>query len=61
MANNLADRAAIQDILTRYAAGVDDRNFDMYRDCFAKDAEIVGFGGGSIIGADTWTEEVKKT
>lgn len=32
----------------------------MYRDCFAKDAEIVGFGGGSIIGADTWTEEVKR-
>ena len=59
MENNLADRLEIQDILTRYAAGVDDRNFDMYRDCFAKDAEIVGFSGGPIIGADIWTEEVK--
>ena len=59
MDKKLADRLAIQDILTRYAAAVDDRNFDMYRDCFAKDTEIVGFSGSSIIGADTWTEEVK--
>ena len=59
METKLADRMQIQDILTRYAAGVDDRNFEMYRNCFAKDAEIVGFGGGSIIGADIWTEEVK--
>ena len=34
-------------MLTRYAAAVDDRNFDNYRDCFAKDAEIVGFSGSS--------------
>jgi hypothetical protein len=31
----------------------------MYRDCFADDAEIVGFGGGAVVGADVWTEEVK--
>ena len=59
MENNVSDRFAIQDILTRYAASVDDRNFAMYRECFAKDAEIVGFSGGPIIGADIWTEEVK--
>jgi 3-phenylpropionate/cinnamic acid dioxygenase small subunit len=59
MSNNLADRLAIQDILTRYAAGVDDRNLQMYRNCFADEAEIVGFSGGTITGADAWTEEVK--
>ena len=59
MSDNLADRLAIQDILTRYAAGVDDRNLQMYRDCFADDAEIAGFIGGTVIGADAWTEEVK--
>ena len=59
MSNNLADRLAIQDILTRYAAGVDDRNLQMYRDCFADDAEIAGFSGGTVIGADAWIEEVK--
>jgi len=57
--DNLADRLAIQDILTRYAAGVDDRNLQIYRDCFADDAEIVGFSGGTVTGADTWTEDVK--
>tara|TARA_B100000700_G_C14324506_1_gene525267 strand:- start:20 stop:439 length:420 start_codon:yes stop_codon:yes gene_type:complete len=57
--NNLVDRLAIQDIMTRYAAGVDDRDLQMYRDCFADDAEIVGFGGGAVVGADAWTEEVK--
>ncbi|MBA58354.1 MAG: hypothetical protein CMQ40_04190 [Gammaproteobacteria bacterium] len=59
MTNNLVDRLAIQDIMTRYAAGVDDRDLQMYRDCFADDAEIVGFGGGAVVGADAWTEEVK--
>ncbi len=57
--NELTDRLAIQDILTRYAAGVDDRNLQMYRDCFSDDAVIVGFSGGTVTGADTWTEEVK--
>ena len=59
MTNNLVDRLAIQDIMTRYAAGVDDRDLQMYRDCFADDAEIVGFDGGAVVGADAWTEEVK--
>ena len=59
MTNDLIDRFAIQDVLTRYASAVDDRDFDMYRECFAKDAEILGFGSDSVIGADAWTEEVK--
>jgi len=57
--SNLEDRLAIQDIMTRYAAGVDDRDLQMYRECFADDAEIVGFSGGPIYGADVWLEEVK--
>lgn len=57
--SNLEDRLAIQDILTRYAAGVDDRNLQMYRNCFADDAEVVGFSGGTVFGADKWTQEVR--
>ena len=57
--STLEDRLAVQDVMTRYAAGVDDRNLDMYRDCFADDAEIHGFGGGPVTGADTWCEDVK--
>ena len=40
--SELEDRLAIQDVMTRYAAGVDDRDFEQYRGCFADDVEIVG-------------------
>ena len=59
MTNNVANRLTIQDILTRYAAAIDDRNLQMYRECFAEDAEISGFSGGTIIRADAWTTEVR--
>ena len=59
MNTDLENRLAIQDVLTRYAAGVDDRNLDMYRACFADDAVIFGFSGGTVTGADAWTAEVK--
>jgi len=59
MTDYLIDRFAIQDVLTRYAAAVDDRDLKMYQECFSKDAEILGFGSDSVVGADAWTEEVK--
>ena len=55
----LEDRLAVQDVMTRYAAGVDDRDLDLYRACFADDAVIVGFSGGTVEGADTWLAEVQ--
>ena len=54
----LETRLAIQDVMTRYAAGVDDRNMEQYRSCFADDVEIVGFGGDAVVGADRWVAEV---
>jgi hypothetical protein len=56
--SDLADRLAIQDVMTRYAAGVDDRDMAQYRACFADDVEIVGFGGDPVQGADLWVEDV---
>ena len=52
------DRFAIQDVMSRYAAGVDDRDQALYRGCFADDVEIVGFGGGTVVGGDAWAESV---
>ena len=52
-------RLAIQDVMTRYAAGVDDRDMDQYRACFADDVQIIGFGGDPVIGADDWVEDVR--
>lgn len=54
----LEDRLAIQDVMTNYAAGVDDRDMAQYRRCFADDVKIVGFGGDEVVGADLWVAEV---
>ena len=54
-----SDRQALQDVMLRYTAGVDDRDFDLYRSCFADDVEVVGMGPEPIHGADAWLEFVK--
>ena len=54
-----ADRFALQDLMLRYAAGVDERDFDLYRACFADDVEVVGFGEETVHGADAWLDFVQ--
>ncbi len=49
-----ADRFALQDVMLRYAAGVDERDMDLYRSCFAEDVEVLGFADEPIHGADAW-------
>ena len=41
---NTADRIACQDVMLKYASGVDDRDMVRYRSCFADDVEVLGFG-----------------
>ncbi|MDP6377775.1 MAG: nuclear transport factor 2 family protein [Pseudomonadales bacterium] len=55
----VSDRIALQDVMCRYAAAVDERDFDMYRACFADDAEIVGFTKETVHGGDAWLDFVK--
>ena len=60
MAQNLAlDRIALQDVMLSYAAGVDERDFDLYRSCFADDVKVVGFGDETVHGAEAWLAYVK--
>lgn len=54
-----ADRIALQDVMLKYAAGVDERDFELYRSCFADDVEVVGFGERIVHGADNWLDFVK--
>ena len=54
----VADRIAIQDVMSNYAAGVDERDLKRYRRCFADDVVIVGFGEGITEGADQWVSDV---
>ena len=57
---DVADRIALQDVMLRYAAGVDDRDLDLYESCFADDCEIVGFSDGTVHGASAWRAYVEK-
>lgn len=56
--DNVADRIALQDVMLNYAAGVDERDFDRYRACFADDVEVLDFGAETIHGVDNWVAYV---
>ena len=55
-----ADRIALQDVMLRYAAGVDERDMDLYRSCFTEDVEVLGFGEAVVHGADAWVDYVRE-
>jgi hypothetical protein len=46
----IADRAAIGDVMLKYAAGVDERDLKLYRSCFADNVEILIFGSQTYSG-----------
>ena len=56
----LTDRIALQDIMLKYAAGVDERDFDLYASCFMDNVEILDFGESTINGRDNWVAFVKE-
>ena len=55
-----ADRFALQDVMLKYAAGIDERDMDLYRSCFADDVEVLGFGAEPVNGADAWVDYVRQ-
>ena len=57
--NNAADRIALQDVMLKYAAGVDERDFDLYASCFTENVEVLDFGEAPINGRVEWVEYVK--
>jgi ketosteroid isomerase-like protein len=50
----VADRIALQDVMSRYAKGVDDYDVALYESCFADDVEVVGFGKETFHGLAAW-------
>ena len=48
MADVMADRIEIQDLMVRYAMAVDGRDWDLYRSVFTSDAVIDYTGSGAI-------------
>ena len=56
----LVDRQALQDVMLRYAKGVDERDMALYRSCFADDVEVLDFGPEPIHGAEAWVAFVSE-
>lgn len=56
--NLVSDRIALQDLMLSYAAGVDERDLERYRSCFAEDVLVVNFGEDDFQGRDTWVDFV---
>jgi 3-phenylpropionate/cinnamic acid dioxygenase small subunit len=58
----ISDRLEIDDLLTRYATGVDRRDWDLWETCFTPDALIdySAFGGirGNVKEVRRWLEEI---
>lgn len=48
------DRHAVQDVIVRYAACLDDRDFESYRRCFTDDVELEGFRREPVHGLEAW-------
>jgi 3-phenylpropionate/cinnamic acid dioxygenase small subunit len=61
----LLDRAAISDVQLRYATGIDNRDWTLYRSCFTDEIDIdftSVFGGAPRgVKADHWVETARRT
>jgi len=60
--DQIADRFEIEDLLTRYATGVDTKDWDLWESCFTPDAHIdySAFGGttGGVKEVRAWLAEI---
>jgi len=54
----IQDRIALQDVMSDYAAGVDERDLALYRSCFAQDVRVIGFGDREYRDVDEWVDYV---
>jgi len=54
----LLDRQAIADVLSSYAAAIDERNMERYRALFEEDVEAIGFATEPFRGLAAWLEFV---
>jgi hypothetical protein len=48
------DRIELQDVMLKYAAGIDEQHDELLRSCFAEDLVAPGFRQQAIKGVDAW-------
>ena len=52
--SDIADRIAVQDVMLRYAATVDEKDYPGYKALFTEDVEVVGMGPEVMHGIETY-------
>ena len=52
--DELADRIEVQDVMLRYAATVDEKDYEGYKALFTENVKVVGFGSEEINGIDDY-------
>ena len=52
MTENIEDRIALQDLMTRYAIAVDDKDYEGYRVLFTEDVHVLGLTPKDMHGMD---------
>lgn len=61
MPDPTSDRFVVQDVMFRYAAGVDTRNRELYSSAFTEDVVCSGYADGEVFhGRDAWVTWVWK-
>ncbi len=64
MSTEIADRIAVQDVMLRYAATVDEKDYAGYKALFTEDVEVVGMGPEAMHGIEDyypwWKEALDK-
>jgi len=55
-----ADRIELQDVMLKYAAGIDEQHEQLLRSCFAEDLIAPGFRSRAIVGVDAWIAYLRK-
>lgn len=56
-----SDRIELQDVMLKYAAGVDENHDELVRSCFADDVIAPGFQREVIRGVDAWMEFLRRS
>lgn len=61
MGDPITDRFAIQDVMVRYALGLDTQDFELFASCFTEDVVVTGFSRKEpILGRNLWLSRVRK-
>jgi 3-phenylpropionate/cinnamic acid dioxygenase small subunit len=60
MRNDIADRIALMDVMSRYASGLDDGDMEMYAACFLDDVIVYPGSADPVSGLENWLAYVRE-